>query len=1048
MNFTRGVTIRTVSIILLLLVMSSVMVENVINADEHEFEGIAIENDTTVYQEKNTESSVLKTYQDGTILTLTDKNDDQWFNATVKVDGENEQGFIHKDQVERIEEDQSNSSGYATEATQVYQSPTTNADVWKSYAKGNLLYYKTFSESWYEAVVIIDGEQKTGYISKSQIEEPIQDQESLTGYASKEPTPIFAKPSLDSKAIKSYEKGHYLYYKTYLSNWYEAIVYVNGERKTGYIHKDHIEYPVDESVNLSGVATLNPTNVYTDPKRGSSILKDYDAGSVLYYETFLDDWYQAIVFVDGERETGYIAKSDVQEPVENPESLSGVATKDRTKVYASANDNSDVLKDYAKGSVLYYETFLDDWYQAIVYVGGERLTGYIAKSDVQQPVENPEELSGIATKERTNVYESANSSSDVLKDYAAGSTLYYKTFIDGWYKAIVYVNGEKRTGYINSNDVEQPVENPEDLSGVALESQTNIYDKPNDNASVLKDYKAGSILYYQTFIDGWYKAIVYLNGEKHTGYINNNDVEEPTNDPQSLTGIGMKHHTHVYDTPNRDSKKLKSYDQGHQLYYETFIDGWYEAIVYVGGERQTGYIHQSDVEQPVQNQTSLTGYAYDIEAHVYASPSKHSKELKDYSEGKLLYYKTYLEDWYEAVVFVDGERRTGYIPKNEVIDSNAEQETLEGVAIRDRVHVYSEASRHSNELKGYNFGSQLMFKSFTENWYEAVFFVDGERHTGYIHKNDVSLDGLSVDPIVNPHTEYTYNQMESDIYQLADQYPGLVDYEVIGQSVDGRNLYAIRVGNGDAKVTINAAHHAREWITTNLVMDQIDTYSQAFVKGETIDGYDVREVLNKASIYYVPMVNPDGVSLVQKGASAVDNSDYVVALNDGSRDFSAWKANANGVDLNRQYPADWGTLSNTEPFPGPERYKGTEPLSEPETRALADFTLSHDFKTAVAYHSAGEILYWDYNTSGQLYDDTRRIAEMISGKTGYSLYVPYNLNGGGYKDWVLDSLGYPGYTPEVSPYVGDRPVPLSNYNRIWNQNDSIGLMLAEEAYQR
>lgn len=123
-------------------------------------------------------------------------------------------------------------------------------------------------------------------------------------------------------------------------------------------------------------------------------------------------------------------------------------------------------------------------------------------------------------------------------------------------------------------------------------------------------------------------------------------------------------------------------------------------------------------------------------------------------------------------------------------------------------------------------------------------------------------------------------------------------------------------------------------------------------------------------------------------------------------------------------------------------------MTEPEVRALYNFTLKHDFKTAVAYHSSGEILYWNFHQDPVRYKRDHNIAEMIERKTGYRLVYPGpNPSGGGYTDWFIISQKKPGFRPEISPYVGPRPVPISNFSRIWKQNDSIGLMLADEAYK-
>ncbi|WP_226036348.1 M14 family metallocarboxypeptidase [Aquibacillus saliphilus] len=1006
---------------------------------------VSMDGTLLVYADKDVESEVLIEYDVGAIITYQeDGNADNWLHTEVIIDKEKKSGFVHKDDVTLIESGSQDFYGVVIhDVMSVYQKPVEGSTVMKSMEKGTLVSYRPFTNGWYEVVVKVEEEETIGYIVTEGIEEPVNDSSSLSGIALNDETHVYMKASKDSVSLKSYPKGKLLYYKTFITGWYKAVVYVDGEWHTGYISQEDVEKPVQEQQNLSGITSNNQTNVYFLASKNSDIVKSYPKGKLLYYKTFITGWYEAVVYADGDWRTGYISQEDVEEPVQNQQNLSGIALKNKTNVYSNANENSKIIKDFPQGNTLSYKTFIDGWYEAIVFINGEATTGYISTSDVEQPIENQESLKGVSTNSATNVYKRPSRHGSPLKSYETGRMLYYKTYLDNWYEALVYVNGNARTGYIHVNDVESPVENQKSSSGYAVR-ETYVYSNPSKGSSSLKSYEQGSLLYYKTFLSEWYEAVIYKNNVKYTGYIHKSDIEEPVNDQEKLAGYALNR-THIYSKPGKNSQSLKSYQEGSLLYYKTFLDNWYEALIYKNGEKHIGYIHKNDVEVPVDNQEKLRGYAYHSKVKVYSAPSKSRLVLKSYNEGKLLYYKTFLEDWYQALVYVNGEAQTGFIHKNDVIDENANQKKLDGIAVRDKTFVYNRSSRNSKKLKGYDFGSKLIYKSFTSNWYEASVFIDGKKHDGYIHKNDVVEEMVDIGAIVNPKKVYSYNQMVHDITKLKKAYPGVIRTDVIGKSVEGRDLHLVKVGTGDKKITINSSHHAREWITTNLVMNQIDEYSRAFVNGAKIDGYNVRDLLSQVTIYYVPMVNPDGVTLNQFGANGFSNKSQLIRLNNGSTNFTAWKANSRGVDLNRQYPAGWETIRNVASSPGPDSYKGTAPLIEPEVRALYNFTKKHNFKSHVAYHSSGEILYWAYNSTGRLREAFREIAEKISDKTGYSLYHPSNPSGGGYTDWIIDTLKKPGFTPEVSPHVGNRPVPLSNYNRIWNQNNSIGLMLAKEA---
>ncbi|MFF2877307.1 M14 family metallocarboxypeptidase [Gottfriedia sp. NPDC057991] len=325
--------------------------------------------------------------------------------------------------------------------------------------------------------------------------------------------------------------------------------------------------------------------------------------------------------------------------------------------------------------------------------------------------------------------------------------------------------------------------------------------------------------------------------------------------------------------------------------------------------------------------------------------------------------------------------------------------------------------------------------------YSSYYVVKVGGLKGLIPKADISLKTYNY---VDPNGDYSYDKLTADLQELNAWYPGFTKVETIGKSVDGRNLYAIKLGTGKSEISINGSHHAREHMTTNVIMEMLDQYASAYEKNTKIAGFDVRKSLSQTSIYFVPMVNPDGVMLVQKGASSAKNPNQVIKLNKGSKNFKAWKANVRGVDLNRQYPAGWNTISGNKSKPGPDNYKGTKALSEPEAKALYDFTNKHSFKNTVAYHSSGNIIFWHYNQSGTQMARDKAIATKLSKQTGYSLVAPAKGGGGGYKDWYVAAKKRPGFTIEISPYVGNKPVPNSYFSSIMKKNLPVGLILANE----
>ncbi|WP_163536537.1 M14 family metallocarboxypeptidase [Gracilibacillus sp. YIM 98692] len=295
-----------------------------------------------------------------------------------------------------------------------------------------------------------------------------------------------------------------------------------------------------------------------------------------------------------------------------------------------------------------------------------------------------------------------------------------------------------------------------------------------------------------------------------------------------------------------------------------------------------------------------------------------------------------------------------------------------------------------------------------------------------------------MDKIVNPKQVYTYDQMVHDIKELKNRYKG-IQIEVIGKSVDSRNIYAIKLGDGDKEVMLNGAHHAREWLTSALLMDMLEYYCS-----KSNSNSKMQELWNQVAIWIVPMVNPDGVTLVQKGPDNHHLERSIQEMNQQSTNYASWKANIRGVDLNRQYPIDWDDINDQVKKPAPAMYKGPKPLSEPESKALYQFSLQHSFQSVACYHSSGNEIFWKYKIKEPLLSEALALSEKLSTLTGYQLIEPgHNPSGGGFTDWFLMTEKRPSFTIEIAPYIGPNPVPLSYYDQIWEENKEVGIFLAK-----
>jgi g-D-glutamyl-meso-diaminopimelate peptidase len=296
--------------------------------------------------------------------------------------------------------------------------------------------------------------------------------------------------------------------------------------------------------------------------------------------------------------------------------------------------------------------------------------------------------------------------------------------------------------------------------------------------------------------------------------------------------------------------------------------------------------------------------------------------------------------------------------------------------------------------------------------------------------------------VVDTNIDYTYDILARDIQGLLARYPFL-EVGSTGGSVLGKSLFYLKLGTGENQVFYNASHHALEWITTPVLMKFTEDFLKAYALGGMLNGYNVRELWEKSTIYLLPMVNPDGVDLVLDGLQPENPYYYdLIKWNNGSSDFSTvWQANIRGVDLNHNYDAAWQLSKDAEEEygitgPGPTRYSGPYAESEPESKAVADFTRNRDFRLVMAYHSQGEVIYWNFMDMAP--PEGKTIGEALSAISGYTLDQTTGIASyAGYKDWFIQDYRRPGYTIEVG--MGKNPLPISQFDMIYR--DNLGMLL-------
>lgn len=283
------------------------------------------------------------------------------------------------------------------------------------------------------------------------------------------------------------------------------------------------------------------------------------------------------------------------------------------------------------------------------------------------------------------------------------------------------------------------------------------------------------------------------------------------------------------------------------------------------------------------------------------------------------------------------------------------------------------------------------------------------------------------------HIDYDCNGLEAVFKSLVQEFPFL-KLSSIGKTVGGRDIRMLRLGKSNDYILYTAAIHGSERITATVLLRFIADLCDALKNGKSIAGVDAHRAMYGKGILFVPICNPDGCEISLKGVLGCGEfAGKIQRLCNG--DFQHWNANLRGVDLNHNFDAGWDALHELERKegyygPGPTRFGGTKPHSEPETAALVQLCQKINVRHLMCFHSQGEVIYWDYNNIDTLRG--HKMAQIFAASSGYALDVPTALaTGGGFKDWFIQTFRRPAFTVELGS--GKNPLPPEMGEEIYSR---------------
>ena len=283
----------------------------------------------------------------------------------------------------------------------------------------------------------------------------------------------------------------------------------------------------------------------------------------------------------------------------------------------------------------------------------------------------------------------------------------------------------------------------------------------------------------------------------------------------------------------------------------------------------------------------------------------------------------------------------------------------------------------------------------------------------------------------------TYSLYENLVKELNEKYKTL-KITTCGKSLLGKEIFAFVIGEGKKNIVYVGGTHGIEWLTSLLLLKFTENLASAYENGSLLSGFNIKDILENKKLIIIPELNPDGIEIAIKGASACGKykaENYEICKGD----FSFWSANARGVDINHNFNADWYTLREAEKeaginSPSPSRFGGLFPESEPETAAITRLCRRIPVEMLITFHSQGEEIFYEYGKNTP--EKALHIAKMFSALTDYTLVKNEGLySSGGLKDWFIEEFKRTAFTIEMGK--GKNPLPLEEVAGIYEKLEAL-----------
>jgi hypothetical protein len=262
---------------------------------------------------------------------------------------------------------------------------------------------------------------------------------------------------------------------------------------------------------------------------------------------------------------------------------------------------------------------------------------------------------------------------------------------------------------------------------------------------------------------------------------------------------------------------------------------------------------------------------------------------------------------------------------------------------------------------------------------------------------------------------FANNSVETIEDNAPTQETSTVRTEIVGTSVQGRNIEAHYYGTGDKLIAfIGGIHGGYEWNSVVLAYEMMD---------HIIENPEI--IPENLTVAIIPSANPDGVYKIVGKEGRFSSVEVPAGI-----DQSVGRFNANDVDLNRNFDCKWQPQST---WRGKTVGAGAAAFSEPEARAIRDFVLKNNPSAVIFWHSAANNVYASECENGVL-PVTLDIMNTYATAGNYGAVASFDAYPvtGDAEGW-LASIGIPAITVELQTHESiDWQRNLSGFQAVLN----------------